>query len=283
MRRRRPHPARRRRRVKPMMPRRAGLRIVVHLLAIALIGTWMSFACFAEEAARDGGGSTLPAAKPDGPPRPPAELPRGMPSAPGGKDADAIDTRITVQPRRLGKRDELREGDTKPRPFARHIFRPRRSESSGHVTRDAIGVPVAHPGGIEQGRAERHDIPALVNNPGAVPTGFGANASSGFARPGGALGHTPSNANPIVRPVVPNRGTINGTNFARPGVGPSSVGGPAKPVAGISGDDNPAQALSPSTFLGRASLRSLWKRRYPAPRCRRLARFWAKDGANAWF
>jgi hypothetical protein len=206
-----------------------GLRIVVHLLAIALVGAGMTSACLAEEAARDGGGSTLPAA-PDGS-RPPAR----EDAAGGGKDADAIDTRITVQPRRFGKRDELREGDTKPRPFARHIFRPRRSESSGYVTRDAIGVPVAHLGGIEQGRAVRHDMPALVNNPGAVPTGFGANASSDFARPGGAFGHPPSNANGIVRPVVPKLGTVNGTNFARPGVGSSSIGGPAKSIAGING------------------------------------------------
>ena len=205
------------------------MRIVVRLLAIALIGTWMSFACLAEEAARDGGGSTLPA-NPDGS-RPPAR----EDAAGGGKDADGIDTRITVQPHRLSRRDELREGDTKLRPFARPIFRPRRSESSGHVTRDAIGLPVAHPGGIEQGRAERHDIPALVNNPGTVPTGFGANTSGGIARPGGAFAHPLSNANSNVRSSTLNRGTINGTNFARPGVGSSSVGGPAKPVAGISG------------------------------------------------
>ena len=79
----------------------SGLRIVVHLLAITLIGTWMSLACLAEEAARDGGGSTLPAASPDGS-RPPAREDAGG----GSKDADAIDTRITVQPRRLGRRDE---------------------------------------------------------------------------------------------------------------------------------------------------------------------------------
>ncbi len=198
------------------------MRIAFHLLAIALIGAGMTSACLAEEAARDGGGSTLPA-NPDGS-RPPAR-----------KDADAIDTRFSVQPLRLGKRDELREGDTKPRPFARHIFRPRRSESSGHVTRDAIGMPVAHPGGIEQGGEERHDIPALVNNPGAVPTGFGANVSGGLARTGGTRGRPPSNAYPIVRPTALNRGTINGTTIVRPGFGPSSVGGPAKPVAGISG------------------------------------------------
>jgi len=207
------------------------LRIVVRLLAIALIGTWMSFACLAEEAARDGGGSTLPA-NPDGS-RPPAR----ENAAGGGKDADAIDTRITVQPRRLGKRDELREGDTKPRPFARHIFRPRRSahESPAGVTHDAIGLPVARHDGMEQGRGQRRDLPVLGHDPAAAPTGFGANASGGLARTGGALGRPSSNAYQIVRPAALNRGTINGTNLTRPGVGPSSIGGPAKPVAGISG------------------------------------------------
>jgi len=207
------------------------LRSVVHLLAIALIGTWMSFACLAEEAARDGGGSTLPA-NPDGS-RPPAR----EDVAGGGKDADAIDTRITVQPRRLGKRDELREGDAKPRPFVRHIFRPRRSahESPGGVTRDAIGLPVARHDGMEQGRGQRHEFTDLIHNPAVAPVGFGANANGGLARTGGALGRPSSNANQIVRPAALNRGTINGTNLTRPGVGPSSIGGPAKPVAGISG------------------------------------------------
>lgn len=205
------------------------MRIVVRLLAIALIGTWMSFACLAEEAARDGGGSTLPA-NPDGS-RPPAR----EDAAGGGKDADAIDTRITVQPRRLGKRDELREGDTKPRPFARHIFRPRRSESSGHVTRDAIGLSVARQGGTEPGSGQRHDLPALVHNPATATSGFGANANGGLARTGGAFARQPSNANSLGKPAALNRGTINGTNLTRPGFGPSSVGGPAKPVAGISG------------------------------------------------
>jgi hypothetical protein len=203
------------------------LKIAVHLLAIALVGSWMTQACLAEEAARDGGSSTLPA-NPDSS-RPPAR----EDAARGAKDSDAIDTRITVQPRRLGKRDELREGDTKPRPFARPIFRPRRSvhESHGRVSRDAIGVSVARPGGMEQGSAEH----PLGNNPVGAPTGFGANNSGGVARPGGALGHPPSNANPNVRSSTLNRGTINGTNVARPGVGPPSVGGPAKPMTGISG------------------------------------------------
>jgi hypothetical protein len=39
----------------------------------------------------------------------------------------------------------------------------------------------------------------------------------------------------IVRPSALNRGTINGTNLARPGFGPSSIGGPARPNTGING------------------------------------------------
>jgi hypothetical protein len=240
------------------------LRIVVHLLAIALISTGMTSACLAEEAARDGGGPTL-SANPDGS-RPPAgedaagaakpdnqRAPDGKgdskavtgeggpngntvgrdfrPSASGDKDSDAIDTRITVQPRRLGRRDAVREGDTKLRLHAPHIFRPRRlsaHEGSGGVTRDAVGLPVVRHDGMEQANGQRHDLRALVHDPAAATAGFGANASSG-------LGRTPSNANPIVRPGALNHGTINGTNLARPGFGPSRVGGPAKQVTGING------------------------------------------------
>ncbi len=207
------------------------MRIVVRLLAIALIGTCMSFACLADEAARDGGGSTLPA-NPGGF-RPSAR----EDAAGGGKDSDAIDMRIIVQPRRLGKRDELREDDTKPRLFARHMFRPQRSahESPGGVTRDAIGLPVARHDGMEQGRGQRRDLPVLGHDPAAAPTGFGANASGGLARTGGALGRPSSSASQIVRPAALNRGTINGTSLARPGLSPSSIGGPGKPIAGING------------------------------------------------
>ncbi len=213
------------------MSGRAGLRIVVHLLAIALMGIWTTQAGLAEEVAHAGGGSTLPANL-DGS-RPPAR----EDAAGGGKDFDAIDTSITVQPRRLGKRDELREGDTKPRPFARHIFRPRRSahESPGGTTRDAIASPVVRHDGMEQGSGQRRDLPALRHDPATAPTGIGANASSDVAKPGGAFGHTLSNAKQIVRPAALNRGAINGTSLARRGLGSSSIGGPAKPIAGING------------------------------------------------
>ncbi len=223
-----PHPTRHRR----SDAEESGLKIVVHLLAIALIGVGMTSACLAEEAARDRGGSTLPA-NPDGT-RPPARE-----DAPGGsKDADAIDTRITVHSERPGGRDAAKEGDRKVSPFARPIFRPRRlskREGSGLVTRDAIGLPVIGHDGMERESGQRHDVPVIVHEPAVAPTGLGTNASGVGARTGSSVGRPSSNTNLIVRPGVLNRGTINGTTFARPGVGSSSVGGPAKPVAGISG------------------------------------------------
>ena len=247
------------------------MRIVVHLLAIALIGTWMTQASLAAEPAGDSGGSAV-SAKPNGTrptrgddaaaagaklynhlaPDPTGDSKPGTgesgqkgtavgqdvkPSTIGGKDSDAIDTRITVQPRRLGGRSAVREGETRRRPLAPRMFQPRRwsaPEGSRQVTRDAIGLPVAHHDGIEQGNGQRHDLPALVHDPAAATTGFGANASGGLARTGGPFGH-PLNANPIVRPSGLNPGTINGTNLARRGSGPSSIGGPTKPIAGISG------------------------------------------------
>jgi hypothetical protein len=240
------------------------LRIVVHLLAIALIGAGMTPACLAEEATRDGGGSSLSANPPAGEDAAGAAKPDHQhardgdgdskavtgeggqkgnavgrdvkPSISGGQDSDAVDTRITVQPRRLGKRDEMREGNIKP--LAPRIFQLRRlsaHQGSGRVTRDAVGLPVAGHDGMEQESGQRHDLPALVHDRAAAPTGSGANASGGVARTGGALGRPTLNANPVVRPAALNRGTINGTALTRPSYGPSSIGGPAKPVAGISG------------------------------------------------
>ena len=235
-----------------MTPRRCGLRIVVHLLVIALIGVLATQACLAEDAPGTGAGSA-PSANPDGKDDSKTGMSEGAdkgnaagrdvkPSAPGGKDLRRDRYAHPVQSRRLGKRHELREDDRSDRSL-RTIFRPWRSahESHGRVSRDAIGVPVARPGSMEQRSAEH----PLGNNPAGAPTGFGENTSGGVARPGGPLGHTPSNANPNVRPSTLNRGTINGTN-CRP-AGRWSVQRRRTGEADYRNQrhDNPAQAPSP--------------------------------------
>ncbi len=243
------------------------MRIAVHLLAIALVWAWATQG-YAHEASHDGGATVPASPEGSGAPTPAAaagapkldhqQAPKGNgesrpvageggqkgnaaggdvnPAPSAGKDSDTTDTRITVQPWAPGRRNAAKNADTKHWPFARPLFRPRRSahESPGGVTRDAIGLPVARHD-IEQGRGQQRDLPAFVSDPAAAPTGLGANTSGGHARSGGAFAHPPSNANSNVRSSTLNRGTINGTNFVRPGVGLSSVGGPAKPVAGISG------------------------------------------------
>lgn len=205
---RRPMLANSRQRTSEANAEESGVRIVWHLLAIALIGTWITPACLAAEVARDGAGS------------------------------DAIDTRNTVESRRLGGQGAVREGNAKLlRRSASRLGLPRRwsaHERVHEVTRDAIGLPVAHHDGTEQEHGQRHDLPALVHNLSPATTGYGTNRSGSVAKTSGTFGHSP-NANPVVRPAGLNRGTINGTNFARPGSGPSGIGGPAKSLAGISG------------------------------------------------
>ncbi len=163
-------------------------------------------------------------------------------SGAGGYDPDGIDTHMTVQPRRLGgKRDEVGDAKIKFTLLAPGSLRPRRLSKLGtpdRMMRNAIGVPLARHGGLERRDGEHHDFPTVVRVPAAGATGV---AGSGTASPATAEGRVDrptilrANASPILSPVAPNRGTINGTSLNRPGFSPSGVGGPAKQVAGISG------------------------------------------------
>lgn len=194
------------------------MRIVFHLLATALIGFLAIQQGMAEEAGAGEGTQKGKAAASD--------------VNASGKDLNGIDTRISVQPRRLGRRDVVREGNSNVRLLtSRYPARRLSAHSvSGRVTRDAIGVPVARQEGLEQ-RNGPH-LPAVVPNAtnGAISSGAG----SGLAKNPGTPGGPPLNA--LGRPAAFNRGTISGTNHSRPGFGsPPGIGGPAKSTAGISG------------------------------------------------
>lgn len=210
------------------MAKERGLRIGSHLLAIGLLGGLAMPASFAEEAL-SGNASNL-SAEPSG----------SRPSS--GEKADGIDTLITEQSRRLGgRRDNVGGVKTKVKSLAPGNLRLRRLSAGGasnRVVRNAIGVPVARHEGLEQRNGQRHDLPTVVRVPAAGATGV---AGSGTASPAMADGRVDrptilrANASPIVGPVAPKRGTINGTSLNRPGFSPSGVGGPAKVVTGISG------------------------------------------------
>ena len=158
--------------------------------------------------------------------------------APGDKNEDAIDTRDTVLPHRLGNRRDAVEEVKALKSVAPRNLLGRRTLSHGAtegVARNAIGIPVARRDGSEQHVGQHRDFPIGIHGP--APAAIGANESttSRLAKAQGRIDRGTTSANPIVRPAVSNRGTINGTSLMRAGSGPSGIGGPAKTVAGING------------------------------------------------
>jgi hypothetical protein len=151
----------------------------------------------------------------------------------GDRPSD-IDTRITVQPRRLGKSINPNTGHTHPAelPFARNPCHPRTLSAPPRAPyspiRNAIGLPIS-PRGTVGPRDELHPnslraAPSVVSP--AVPnTATGRLVGTGAAVPRS----TPNFASPGA-----GRGAISGTGLAPRHQGPSQIGRP-KAVAGING------------------------------------------------
>lgn len=252
-----------------------GLRIGSCLLAIVLLGASAMQTSFAEEArsgAHDSNGSYLStegsrppsgedvdrsatkfenhaapesgdASKSDGnaaAKQQSSTIPQGGLN-PVGKEFEGIDTRITMQSRRPGGRqDKVRDVKPQVRLLASSKLHQRKlafPRTSDRALRNAIGLPVAGHGSVQLHDGEHHDFPALVQRPAAGAVGIAGSATGGLAKAEGGLDR-PTILHPgaslIVGPAL-NRGTINGTSLVRPGVGLPGVGGPAKVVAGISG------------------------------------------------
>jgi len=136
----------------------------------------------------------------------------GIPAGSSGKDSDRIDTRVTVQPHGPALKPTTIKSLV---PGSPRSYRSSRPQPSGGVVRNAIGARV--PARENLGRP---NFPISVHSPAVGRTG---NAVV-----------TP-NAKPFVRPPAPNSGAINGTTQMRRASGPSSIGGPARAVAGING------------------------------------------------
>jgi len=157
---------------------------------------------------------------------------------PGAVNLDGIDSSITVQPPRLAN-GRPKIGPAKVVSIApRNLLAPRASAPgrSQATVRNAIGVPVVRPASLERRIGARHDFSVSI-------AGHGANASPGaavstadrLAKVEGPVERPIVRANPVVKPFVLNRGTINGTTLNHRGIGPSNVGGPVKTIAGING------------------------------------------------
>jgi hypothetical protein len=158
------------------------------------------------------------------------------PPVANGGDADGIDTRITVLPRRLGSgRDKVGSATVvksiAPRNLlARPMAAPGASEPA---VRNAIGVSVVRREGLEQHIGEH--VSSIAHGAASGAMGVAGTATSRFAKAEGPIERPTPNANLFVKPAALNRGAINGTSLIRPGSAPSGIGGPAKAIAGING------------------------------------------------
>ena len=223
------------------MAMESGLKIGSCLLAIALVAASTMRASFAEEpgsGARDDRKASSPSAAPNGSQPPSSE---DAASGSGGKNSDPIDTSMSVPPRRLGaKPGKVGEAKAKVEsPAVRNLHRRTFSVSraSNQTLRNAIGAPVTQHESVERLGSEHVSSPIPPHVP-AGTIGTVGNATGDLARREGNLERPNSlrpNASPIARPTVLSRGAINGADLNRRGVGASSVGGPAKTVAGING------------------------------------------------
>jgi hypothetical protein len=150
------------------------------------------------------------------------------------KDPGPIDTRITVQPRLHGTGQGVaRQANSKIGPIgpryshARHVFTPGKA---GHVTRNAIGLPITPHSTSPAPNA------ALVHSPTDVAP-FAPSGSNSVAKPNPSLDHfAVSHPGFVVTGTGAGRPAINGSSFARRGFVPATLGGPSKNVVvGING------------------------------------------------
>jgi hypothetical protein len=153
-------------------------------------------------------------------------------SGPRSRNANPIDTSITVLPRRAS-------GTKSQSPYGKQGFRiapvnstqPHRSTApfAGQgAPRNAIGVPVLP----HQAAGTSHSSPLGVR---ILPRPFTPSTSGGLARTGGTIGatsHVGANGAPLVN--LPG-GRIGGAPLIRPVAAPPRIGGPSGVIGGING------------------------------------------------
>jgi hypothetical protein len=151
----------------------------------------------------------------------------------GDRPSD-IDTRITVQPRRLGKSVNPNTAHARPAelPFARNPYHPRTLSALPRAPylpiRNAIGLPISPRGPV--GLRDGLHPNSLRASPSVVSPPVANTATGRFVGTGAAVPRSTPN---FVTPGA-GRGAINGTGLAPRHQGPSQIGRP-KAVAGING------------------------------------------------
>jgi hypothetical protein len=218
------------------------LRISFCVLVIVLFCAWPMQSGFAAEAASTSDSkAALPAASSNSQPGSGEDARSDAGGANSDKNSDPIDTRISLQPRRSGPRPGPL-GDAKANaeaPVVRNAHRRTffASRPSAPTVRNAIGASVAEHESPPRIGGERIVSPVLPRTPAAGTTTSIGNAA-GLAKNGAALEHPTNmqrNTNPIGGSTALTRGAIGGTSLSHRGAGPSSLGGPAKTIAGING------------------------------------------------
>jgi hypothetical protein len=149
----------------------------------------------------------------------------------GDRPSD-IDTRISLQPRRLGKSASPNTGHAHPAelPLARNPYHPRNLSALPRAPyspiRNAIGVPISPRGTV--GRRDGSHPNSLGASPSVVSHAVPNTATSRLVGTG-----VPRSTPNFVTPGT-GRGAISGTGLAPGHQGPSQIGRP-NAVAGING------------------------------------------------
>ncbi len=209
------------------MQTKANLKICSCLLTFALAALSPS-ASFAEETglgasgdghAADHGSSPAVSRQPDS----------GAAARSDGKPDD-IDTRITVQPHRSGKIEQVK---LKTKPPTANLHR-RTFSASLRATRNAVSVPSSRQGAAVWSEREHRLLPAAPH-PSIVP---GIGTSGTQAGPAATfdvrVGHTSANRTPLANSVGISRGAVNGSGVHQH-FSAASLGGPATAISGING------------------------------------------------
>jgi hypothetical protein len=162
----------------------------------------------------------------------------------GGRDADAIDTRITVLPHRPDRKSDTAQGAKTNFRFGVRASVQGRSilqrSAPGLARRNAIGQPVAQRGDVQRASTEPRDLSGQIARPSRLNIGQGRVGFSQTELEPGRFGPAHSTTGPGVAAASKSE-KINGTGLIRSGTTAFGIGGPARTVAGINGTTIPSK------------------------------------------